>query len=48
MMCEYCHTLPHLPGCPNEPDPKPVAYCDCCCEGIYPGVKWADNIGGLI
>lgn len=37
MTCEYCHSLPHRAGCPNEPEPKAIKYCDLCSNGIYPG-----------
>ncbi len=36
-MCEYCHSFPHLPGCPNAPEPAAVYECEYCGRGIYPG-----------
>ncbi len=29
-MCEYCRSYPHLPGCPNEPEPSYEKECVCC------------------
>lgn len=36
-MCMYCHSFPHLSGCPNEPEPKAVYTCSYCKEGILDG-----------
>ncbi len=33
-MCEFCLTYPHLPGCPNAPEPKAIYTCEYCGEGI--------------
>lgn len=37
MSCEYCHTIPHLPGCPNSKKEKTkiIGYCDHCGKPIY-------------
>lgn len=44
-MCEYCHSFPHLPGCPNAPEPRAVYECEYCGEGIYPGDKYVELDG---
>lgn len=46
MMCEYCHTLPHLPGCPKAPETeaKGVYECSYCGETIKDG-DWFYRIG---
>lgn len=46
MSCEYCHTLPHLQGCPNvlETEPKGVYECSYCGETIKDG-DWFYRIG---
>jgi len=46
-MCDFCHSSPHLPGCPNEPAPKAVCVCDYCGEDIVVGdeyVKVFDSV----
>ncbi|GFI61893.1 hypothetical protein IMSAG049_01064 [Clostridiales bacterium] len=45
MTCEYCHTLPHLPGCPGEPEPRAVHRCKRCKEGITEGEEFYDIDG---
>lgn len=45
MTCEYCHTLPHLPGCPGDPEPRAVHRCKRCKEGITEGEEFYDIDG---
>ena len=50
-MCEICMHSPCLSGCPNAPDPTPVAYCCSCGEpiisgdeyGIIDGEAWCED-----
>lgn len=44
-MCEFCHSFPHLHGCPNEPEPKAIYTCRCCGEGIVADDQYADIDG---
>lgn len=44
-MCEFCHSFPHLHGCPNEPEPKAIYTCRCCGEGIVADDRYADIDG---
>ncbi len=46
MNCPYCHTLPHLPGCPNEPykEAKGVYECSYCGKSINED-EWFYHIG---
>ena len=44
-MCEYCHSYPHLHGCPNEPEPKAVHTCEYCKDGILVGDEFAEIDG---
>lgn len=39
MTCEYCHTYPHIHGCPGERRklPKEVYRCEYCGEPIREG-----------
>ena len=46
--CEYCHNLPHLPGCPNAPDPVAVLTCRLCGEGIPEGDRFLDTLAGPV
>ena len=39
-MCEYCHSYPHLHGCPNEPDPETVYNCKHCGGDIREGDEY--------
>lgn len=41
-MCPYCHTLPHLPGCPNasETEARGVYECTYCGEMIKEGEEF--------
>lgn len=48
MLCEYCLSYPHRPGCPNAPEPVPVHKCECCGEGIFHGDKYFDSYRGPI
>lgn len=45
MTCEYCHTLPHLPGCPAAPEPRAVHRCKYCGDGIVEGEEFYDIDG---
>lgn len=36
-LCDMCHSIPHLPGCPNAPEPKPVMQCAWCADDIFAG-----------
>jgi len=40
-MCEFCHMNPCSAGCPNAPDPEPVAKCSRCDGDIMPGDEYA-------
>lgn len=40
-MCDICMHSPCLSGCPNAPDPTPVAHCCSCGEPIVPGDEHA-------
>lgn len=44
--CDYCHQIPHLPGCPNAPDPEPVKTCWKCGEGILEGEEYLETEKG--
>jgi formylmethanofuran dehydrogenase subunit E len=46
--CKECFTAPHLPGCPNAPEPNAAMHCDECHNAIYPGDKYADLNNGKI
>lgn len=46
-MCEYCHTYPHMPGCPNAPEPEVVGTCAWCEEDIITGEAYADINGKM-
>lgn len=39
-MCDICMCSPCLSGCPNAPDPTPVAHCCSCGEPIIPGDEY--------
>lgn len=41
-MCPYCHTLPHLPGCPNAPETeaREVYECEYCGKPIREGEEF--------
>ena len=41
-MCEYCHSFPHMPGCPCAPDPKVAAICAECKDEIFAGEDYWD------
>lgn len=45
-MCEYCLHYPHLPGCPNAPEPKPIYTCECCGNGIFQDDKYCASYRG--
>ena len=45
MGCPECHCIPHLPGCPNAPEPIPVHTCKRCKDGIYVGDEFFDIDG---
>lgn len=42
MTCEYCHTYPHIHGCPGERRKLPKAVCKCeyCGEPIREGQEF--------
>lgn len=46
-MCEYCHTYPHMPGCPNAPEPEVVGTCAWCEEDIITGEAYAEINGKM-
>ena len=46
-MCEFCHNFPHLPRCPNAPEPLMVYKCSCCGEAIYEGDDCYDIDGDI-
>ena len=33
-MCEFCHSAPHLPGCPNEPEVDHTKRCALCGDRV--------------
>lgn len=45
-MCEECRHSPHLPGCPNAPEPKPECYCYLCNDPIYIGDEYYESAMG--
>ena len=46
-MCEYCHNIPHLRGCPNEDlSPWEVYKCVECDEPIYDGDDYVETTKG--
>ena len=47
-MCQYCHTYPHLPGCPNAPEPESIGTCKWCQEDITTGEKYVEINGMMI
>lgn len=47
-MCEICMKTPCDSRCPNAPEPKPVAICSECREGIYEGDKYFDGPDGPV
>ncbi len=47
-MCEICLKTPCDSRCPNAPEPKPVAICSECGEGIYEGDKYFDGPDGPV
>lgn len=46
-MCENCHTYPHMPGCPNAPEPEVVGTCAWCEENIITGEAYAEINGKM-
>jgi len=44
-MCEFCHSYPHLSGCPNAPEPKAIYTCKYCGEGIIEGDEYVEIDG---
>ena len=46
-MCEYCHTYPHMPGCPNAPEPEVVGTCAWCEDDIITGEAYAEINGKM-
>lgn len=47
-MCEICRQTPCDSRCPNASEPKPVASCVKCGEGIYEGDEFFDSLDGPI
>ena len=47
-MCSICHSFPHLPGCPEAPEPIPIMRCRKCGEGIFASDKFLDTFSGPI
>ena len=47
-MCDLCLSFPHLPGCPNAPEPTPVHTCENCKRGIFPGDDFYEGYRGPI
>lgn len=45
MSCPECHCYPHLAGCPNAPEPRPVYMCKRCRDGIYAGDEYFEIDG---
>lgn len=43
--CEYCHSIPHLSGCPNAPEPSKVYTCKHCGEDIIEGDEYIEHNG---
>ena len=46
-MCDLCYSNPHLPGCPNAPEPKHGYKCSYCGGGIVEGEYFYDIDGRL-
>ena len=44
-MCNYCHSYPHLAGCPNAPEPASICDCKRCREPIFIGDEYYDFQG---
>lgn len=42
-MCEICHHVPCISGCPNYIPPKTDFHCSICGEGIYIGDEYVEN-----
>lgn len=47
-MCDLCLSFPHLPGCPNAPEPEPVYKCVGCKEGIFSGDEYYESYRGPV
>lgn len=43
-MCEVCRQAPCHPRCPNALEPRPLAYCNECGEGMFAGDKHFNGI----
>ena len=46
-MCDLCYSNPHLPGCPNAPEPKHGYKCSYCGGEIVEGEYFYDIDGRL-
>ena len=44
-MCEICHQYRCPSGCPNAPDPEPIAICKHCLEDIVVGDEYYEYDG---
>lgn len=49
-MCDYCHSFPHIPGCPNEDEPSVMYICeeDDCGNEIYEGDSYFEINGKVV
>lgn len=43
-MCDICMHSPHLPGCPEEPEPHEIGKCALCGDPIYTGEEYAQGM----
>lgn len=43
-MCEICRQAPCHSRCPNALEPRPLAYCSECGEGMFAGDKHFNGI----
>lgn len=46
-MCEYCHSYPHMHGCPAEREPRTIYRCKYCGESISEGEIFYSIEGGF-
>lgn len=44
-MCDICQQTPCAHGCPNEPEPPEVTYCQLCGGSIREGDEYIDLSG---
>ena len=43
-MCEICLHTPHLPGCPEAPEPHSIGRCALCGDPIFVGEEYAEGM----